>query len=295
MTTIHSQNTKQGALYGFIAALSFALMSVFVKKIGTHLPTSMLIFARFTISLILLLPWIALSKNFSFKVQHPIRYVLRILASLLAIFFLFYALKFLPLVDALLLNNTAPLFVPLIAWLMLDIKTPHKALAGILLGFIGIGIILQPGQDIFSLAALLAVFSGVFAALAIVQMRLISKTSSILQILFYYFVISAFVSGIFTFAQWKTPTDINMWLLLFAIGIFGTLFQVFSTLSYAVAPVRLMSPLTFLNVVFGGIFDWLIWNNEPTLLTIVGALMVITGTIITIYFGHKEIALQQIK
>lgn len=282
------QDAKLGALYGFIAAFSFALMSVFVKKVGTALPTSMLMFSRFLMSMILLMPWVVFAKNFSLKVPHPLRYVLRILAALLSVFFTFYALKFIPLVDVLLLNNTSPLFVPLIVWFMLGVKTSRKAVGGIALGFVGIAIILEPGQEIFTLVALLALLAGFLAGLAIVQMRLISKSSSILQMLFYYFSVSAFVSGIFACIQWQTPTHLNEWLWLIGIGIFGTLYQVFVTLSYSSAPVRLMAPLTFFSVVFGGIFDWLIWNHEPTLMTIVGALCVMGGAMITVYFGQKE-------
>ena len=45
---------KCGVLYGIISALSFAIMSVFVKLIGQDLPTSILIFFRFGTSLILI-------------------------------------------------------------------------------------------------------------------------------------------------------------------------------------------------------------------------------------------------
>ncbi len=178
---------------------------------------------------------------------------------------------------------------------MIGVKTPRKAAIGIVLGFFGIAIILQPGQEIVSVPALFALLAGFFAALAIVQMRLLTKESSILQMLFYYFAVSAVISGIGAAAQWQTPSTLQTWLLLLAIGIFGTLYQVFATLSYAKAPVRLMAPLTFLSVVFGGFFDWLIWGHAPTFLTIVGALLVIAGAMITIYFGQKEIALQQAK
>jgi drug/metabolite transporter (DMT)-like permease len=264
-------------------------MSLFVKKIGNSLPISMLIFFRFSISFVLLLPWIIKNPNFTFKVHKPVRYIIRILAALLALFFVFYAIKFIPLVDALLLNNTSPLFVPLIAWLLTGAKTPAKALFGIVLGFIGIAIILHPGLKIISPASLIALASGLLAALAVVQMRLISKTSQTVQMLFYYFLISTIISGIIAAFQWKLPISFEAWILLSGIGIFGTLYQVFATMAYVTAPVRLVSPLVFLTVIFGGLFDWLIWGNAPSLLTYVGTLLVIIGAIVTIYFGHKSI------
>jgi drug/metabolite transporter (DMT)-like permease len=287
------ENIKLGVLYGVLAALSFAIMSVFVKKIGTALPTSMLIFFRFGISFILLLPLVLIDRQFQYRVQKPVSYMVRILTALLALFCIFYAIKFIPLVDALLLNNTAPLFVPIVAWVLTGAKTPAKALIGIILGFIGVAIILQPGKEIFSIASLIALISGLLAAIAIVQIRVISKTSTTKQMLFYYFLVSTLVAGILTAIEWKSPANGQTWLMLLGIGLFGTAYQIFVTLSYVRAPVRLMSPLMFLIVIFGGVFDWLLWNHIPNVLTVIGAILIIVGAIITVFFGHREISQQK--
>lgn len=222
VTTHHRQHIGFGALFAIISAFSFAVMSVFVKKIGTDFPTSMPIFFRFAISFILLLPWVIRSTSFRFKVHYPLRYANRILSALLALFLMFYALKFIPLVNALLLNNTAPLFVPIIAYFLTRAKTPHKAGLGILIGFVGIALILRPNHQIFSIASCLALISGILAALAIVEMRIVSKTSSVTQMLFYYFLVSTIASGIVAAFQWQTPTP-QIWLWLLGVGIFGTI------------------------------------------------------------------------
>lgn len=290
MTTItRIQNVKHGVIHGIISSFSFALMSVFVKLIGNDLSTSILLFFRFAVSLVLIIPWIIFDESFSFKIQQPISYMIRILAALFSLFCIFYVIKYIPLVDALLLNNTAPLFVPMFVFMLTGATTPKKAIFGIILGFIGVAIILKPTKEIFSFIASVALLSGILSALAIVQMRLISKTSTTVQMLFYYFLVSTVISAIPALWQWENPQNLTIWLYLLGIGIFGTLFQTFATLSYALSPVRLMSPLVFLSVVFGGIFDWLLWNNLPSLLTIIGALCVISGATITVYFGQKEI------
>ena len=283
----HPQHIGRGIFYAIISALSFAIMSVFVKMIGVSLPTTMPIFFRFAISLILLLPWVIRNSSFHFKVSQPIRYVVRIFSALLALFLMFYALKFMPLMNALLLNNTAPLFVPIIAYFLTGAKTPHKAWLGIIIGFIGIALILHPNQQIFSSpASLIALASGILAALAIVQMRLVSKTSSMIQMLFYYFLVSTLISGVVAIGQWQTPTA-HLWWLLLGVGIFGTLYQVFATWAYVTAPVRLVSPLMFFMVIFGGVLDWVIWGHIPSEVTLIGAGVIVIGSIITIYFGKK--------
>lgn len=287
--TPREQNLIVGATYGIIAAFCFATMSVFVKLIGNDLPTSMVLFARFFTGLMVILPWVIVKPDFSFKVSQPIRYVVRILSTLTALFCIFYAIKFMSLATALLLSNTAPFFVPLIAWLTLGIKTPKPVYFGILIGFIGVGLVLSPSKEIFSFPALIGLSSGLLVAISMLQIRLMSKTNSVEQVLFYYFLISAIILGVLAFAQWKTPSSPKIWLFLLGVGIFGTLHQIFSTVSYATAPVRLMSPLIFLMVFFGGIFDWLLWNKIPSWLAISGALCIILGILVTVYFGKNEI------
>jgi len=60
------------------------------------------------------------------------------------------------------------------------------------------------------MASFMALGAGFLAALAIVQMRLISKTSSTYLMLFYYFLISTLVSGVFAWPQWKMPATFEM-------------------------------------------------------------------------------------
>ncbi|MBA2709809.1 MAG: DMT family transporter [Tatlockia sp.] len=280
------QNIKKGIFYGIISAFSFAVLGTFVKEIGNQIPTSQLIFFRFFMSLIILIPWLITDKEFSFKIQKPLGYIFRIVSALMALFLLFYTIKYIPLIDALLLNNTAPLFVPLIVWLR-GIKTPKKSLIGLIFGLIGVGIILKPGNEIFRIESLIALASGFFSALAIVQLRLISKSSSIKQMLFYYFFISTLISAAVATLQWQSQLSTKTWLLLLGVGVFGTLYQVFSTLSYVTAPVRLMSSLIFLAVIFAGFFDWIIWGHVPDIQTVFGAILIIIGAIITIFYGRK--------
>ncbi len=99
---------------------------------------------------------------------------------------------------------------------------------------------------------------------------------------------STLVSGVVAIGQWQTPTP-NICLLLLGIGVFGTLYQVFATCAYVTAPVRLISPLLFFMVIFGGLLDWIIWDHVPSEVTSIGAIIIVIGSTITIYFGKKSL------
>lgn len=263
-------------------------MSQLVKVLGPDVPVSMLLFFRFLISLVALVPFLIRDKDFKFNLipPYPKMYLIRILCPMLALAIIFYSINRFEIVNVLLLQNSAPLFVPILAWLITGANTPHRVKLGILLGFIGIAIILNPTTNIFyDIYSMLPLFAGFMIALAIIYVRLIGKVNTPNQMFFYYFYITTVISGIFAAVQWKTPETMDQWLLILAIGICGLFYQVLATYSYLKAPVRLMSPLVFMQTVFGGILDWIIWNNIPGISTIVGAVLVITGGVITVYFG----------
>jgi drug/metabolite transporter (DMT)-like permease len=284
----HKQHILLGIIFTILAALSFTLMSLIGKIIGDRTSTDTILFARFIISLILILPWVIKQPREIKNVSNPSKLIFRSLFTFFAFVCFFYSLKFIPLSDALLLNNTFPLFIPLVAWCMLGTKTPYKIWIGISIGFIGIAFVLNPNPKFFNPACLFALASGILASISIVIIRTLTKTASIVQILFYNFLLCSILSGIALPLHWKS-FDQNVFFLLCGVGLFGAAYQLFSTLSFAKAPVRITSPLMFLCIIFGVIADFLFWNQIPPTLAWIGMALVILGGILTIYFGHTEL------
>jgi len=285
-TIQHKQHVFLGVIFAILAATTFTLMGMIIKFIGNAAPINTIIFARFTISLVLILPWIAKNPKQIIHVPQPIKIIIRSAVTLIAFSSFFYALEFIPLSNALLLNSTSPLFVPLITWCLFKVKTPPKVWGGIILGFIGIVLVLNPNPKIFQLPSLIGLCSGVATAIAVVTVRSLTKHISILQILFYNFFICSILSGISLPFTWKPIGSTTLFLLLW-LGILGTLYQFFSALSLAKAPVRLTAPLLFLSIVLGVAADFIVWNQIPDTLALIGISLVIIGGIITIYFGQK--------
>lgn len=285
---MHKQHIGKGVTFALFAAISFTLMSLFGKIIGDRASIDMVLFARFFISLVLITPWVIKKPKEVLYLAKPSTIVTRSFFTLVSVACFFYALKFIPLSGALLLNNTFPLFVPIVAWFTGRHHTPYKVWIGISLGFIGVGLILQPASGLFQIASLVGLISGVLAAIAIVIIRQLTKTSPVTQILFYNFFICSLITGFLLPFGWQS-FNTSIVLLLFGVGFFGAAYQFFSTLSYAKSPVRITSPLMFLCILFGIIADWLIWHKIPNGITLIGMFFVVVGGIIVVYFGHKEV------
>ena len=88
------------------------------------------------------------------------------------------------------------------------------------------------------------------------------------------------ILSFFSFYQdWIMPSLIDLFLLSL-IGILGGLANLWLSQSYKFSEVSLVTPLKYLALVFAIIFGYFIWNEVPTLKTLLGALLVILSSLI---------------
>ena len=75
------------------------------------------------------------------------------------------------------------------------------------------------------------------------------------------------------------PSFIDL-ILLSSIGILGGIANLWLSQSYKYSEVSLVSPLKYLALVFAIIFGYLVWDEIPTIKTLMGALLVILSSFI---------------
>jgi drug/metabolite transporter (DMT)-like permease len=78
---------------------------------------------------------------------------------------------------------------------------------------------------------------------------------------------------------WVMP-NLQDFILLALIGVTGGSANLFLTQSYKLSEVSLVAPLKYLALIFAIIFGYLIWNEIPTIKTLIGASLVIFASLI---------------
>jgi drug/metabolite transporter (DMT)-like permease len=237
------------------------------------------------ICLFLTIPLIAWNRS-SLKTKRWGLHLFRDIVGMLIIFFIFSALKTIPLVDGTLLQNTAPLWIPLIVFVWLGIRIRRHLWWGNIMGFVGIVLILKPGVEALSIGALYALASGLGTAFSIVVTALLSRTEPTERTLFYFFLFGTLVTLAMAFFGFSIPSKQDL-IYLIGVGIFTYLSVLLTTYSMQHGKASVLGPIAYSSVVFAGIFDYLIWDHIPDLLTFLGSAIVITGSLLSIHFESR--------
>ncbi len=276
-----TENFARGALLVSASSGLFALMGAAIKLISPHLSLEMIVFFRNFFGLIALSPWLIRAGRAGLATRRLHIHGIRTLSGLAAMYCFFYALGHLRLSEAVLLNFSAPLFIPLIALLWLREATPPRLRWALGVGLIGVTLILKPTTGVLSPVALIGLASGLFAAFATVSVRNLSLTEPPERIVFYFGAMGTLVSGIPLLWNWHTP-DLTHWGLLFGIGALATAAQVLLTRGISHVPAAHVGPFSYSTVVFATLIGWLAWGEVLDAFSLFGGLMVCAGGVLVV-------------
>jgi len=160
-------------------------------------------------------------------------------------------------------------------------KVPGRLWRVLALGFVGILLVLKPGSEFFSPASLVGLASAMFAAVAQVGIRRLTRTEPAARIVFYFALIGTVASAPAALAAWRPPTG-AMWAVLLVMGFLATLGQLSMTRAYSHAPAAQVGPFIYAGPIFAGLFDWWMWKVLPDRLFVVGALLVAVAAVLTL-------------
>ncbi|WP_027859609.1 DMT family transporter [Marinobacterium jannaschii] len=259
-----------------VSELFLVASGMVVKQVSSDLPTEMIVFARNIFGLMLLLPWLIRQGPGAIRTDKLRFHLMRAGVGVVAMTCLYYSWGHLPLAQAALLKQTAPFFIPLIAFFWLGERIPAPARLAILIGFAGVYLILNPGEGALNIAVLIALGGAMLGGLAKVVIRRMRDTESPQRIVFYFALFSSLISALPACFSWTTPTLVQaMWLLLMAMT--STIAQLLLSKAYGMAPAGQLGPYTYASVAFAALFGWLLWDEVLALSSLLGIMLVIVA------------------
>ena len=270
------QHFAKGITLGIITVSIGSAVSAIGKHLTSLVDISAIVLSQYLICFIFTLPWVFKHGRSALKTAYPWQHLFRGVSGCLCFYSYYVALKYIPLVDASLLRNTAPLIVPLVLLVGFSMGIPRARWLPLLLGFIGIAVMLKPGQQGASIWHLIGLSSGVGLAISMVLTRNLAQKEPESRILFYYFFISLlFVVPFFIINYQPIPLDALPLLILIGVAMYYTF--VLYTRAYSYVKASVLAPTSYFAVVFTGILDWIFWDYLPDIWTLVGISLVVWG------------------
>ena len=268
-----------GFLYMFMSICAFSLMDVIVKW-SVDYPIGQVLFFRGFFGIIFYFFVIPRERiNNFYQTKRPGLHALRCLAGLIALISIFIALRKLPLATVVSISFAAPIFTTILSIFLLSEKVGIFRWLAVIIGFIGILIITEPGISELNIYYIFPIIFCLGLSYVAITIRQLSTSEPAWLISFYFSLSITFLSFLTIPQGWVMPS-LNHFILLSLIGIFGGVANLWLSLSYKYSEVSLVTPLKYLALVFAVIFGYFIWEEVPTIKTILGAFLVIISTLI---------------
>jgi drug/metabolite transporter (DMT)-like permease len=280
-----------GFLYMFMSVCAFSLMDLIVKWSEDY-PLGQVLFFRGFFGVVIyffIMPRERI-KNFYYTKRAGL-HLLRCLSGLIALIAIFIALRKLPLATVVSISFAAPIFTTIFSIFLLNEKVGFYRWLAVSIGFIGIIIITEPGFDDLNIYYLFPIIFCLGLSYVAITIRQLSTTEPVWLIALNFSIVITLAS-LFTIPfGWVMP-NVKDLALLCMIGFFGGFANLWLSQSFKLSEVSLVSPLKYLALIFGIFFGYLIWDEIPTIRTLLGALLVIASSLIILrreIYHKKEI------
>ncbi|CUI17774.1 putative EamA-like transporter family protein [Candidatus Protochlamydia naegleriophila] len=276
--TLPQPNILKGSSYALLAFFLMAIFGVLTKSASVEGSIYWVSLLTYATGLALMFPMVYKEGVEAFRTSHIGYHLGRVGFGLAASLLYTLSLREVPLVNATLLFNAAPLFIPILSLFMLKQKVSMFTWWAVLVGFIGIVIIIKPTASIVEHPGnVIGLASGISLAIAYVFIKMLSPTDSIERIVFYFFFFSTCIQLLFLPSFSDQPPSWHTIGFSLAAGIAFYYAQMSLAKAYEYATAPEVGTFQYSSVVFVGILDWMIWKQVPPISDLLGVLLVIVA------------------
>ena len=272
---------SRGVVFMILSAFGFSIMSLLVKLASVRIPTGEIVLSRAVLTLVISYLMVRHANLSPWGTQRS-KLVVRGLLGFGALGFYYVALARLPLADATTLHYMQPIVTSILAWWILGEKVGWAAAFALACGIGGVMLVVHPGMPLGDgadpVGVTIALVSAALASFAYVTVRQLARTEHPLVIVFYFPLVATPLALPWALYDWVWPSAID-WLLLIGIGVSTQVGQVFLTRALMIERAGRAMSVGYVQICFAVVWQLLIFGQHPALGTVLGAALVIGGTL----------------
>lgn len=278
---------KKASLLMLLSAFSFSIMQIAVKYTSKTIPVPELVFMR-NFAMLLFAGSIAYKKRMPlYKEKKNIPLILgRGIFGMFGVLLYFYGTKYLPSAEASVLQKSSPFFVAIFAYITMKEPMSKADIFSMIIAFIGVVIVTKPSPSSFNIYGILALLSGIFAAMAYTCIGMLKGKEENETIMLSFAIVTCICMIPAMFFEFKVP-NLHETIGLIVIAVCGMLGQWFLTIAYTNAPAGKVSIFNYTTVIFTSIMGYFLFGDTIDKLSGIGIILIFIGAIIA-YIGKNK-------
>lgn len=267
----------RGIAYMIASTVVFAGVNALVKLELARYPVGEVAFYRSLFALVavaaLILPRAGIAV---FRTRRYLAHLQRGISQFGSMTCMFFALSLLSLGSAVAISFAAPLFTTLLSIVILKERVGIHRWSALVLGFVGVIIVTEPGRGTFQLGALFAIANAVLISTVAVAIRRMSATESTETLTIYQMIIITVCTVFLLPFGFTAPSWLDAGAL--AVAGFGNgVAQYWWTRALSLAPPSAVVPFNYLSLVWATLLGFAIWGDVPTTHLLIGAAVVVAS------------------
>ena len=298
--------TTRGILYLCLGVFVFSLQDAIIKQVSGSYPLTQVVVIRSLVAFPILLALVMREVGWRALFGNDLgALMLRALIMFVSYTAYYMAFPALPLADAVALYFTVPLFVIALAGPFLGEHSGWRVWAAVLLGFMGVMVMLQPGTGLFEPAALLSLLSACMYGVSMLIARKLGSTQPASVLSFYQnvgFFVGALMTALalsvlgiehashpslaFLVRNWML-IPLDDLLLIGASGVVAATGMMFLTSAYRLAQANKVAPFEYTGILWAPLWGYVFFQETPRLTTVAGAAVIVMAGLLALRMAHQ--------
>ena len=266
------------------AIASFTLMAVAGRAVQVEMSSVELMAWRSVIGIVIVCAVLAMTRQGfgQIRTAHPGLHLQRNVIHFIAQNAWFMALMLIPLAQLVAIEFTSPIWVALLAPLILGERMTVRKAVAVALGFTGVLIVARPGVEPLQLGHLLGLVSAVGFALNAIWTRRIMAHDTVLCVLFWMTVSQAIMGFLFSLPGGVTVPSAGAWPWMVLLGVVGLTAHYSLTSALTYAPVSLVAPMEFLRLPVITLVGAMVYGEAVALAVFLGGGLILLANLINL-------------
>ena len=287
------ENIPLAIFYMIASGAVFNCANAASKWLVASYPLGEVLFSRSLVALLTMAAFILPATGLAvYRTQRLRAHAMRATSQVGSQTMLLIAFSMMPLAGATAIMFSSPIFSTLASSYFLHEKVGPTRWAVLLVGFLGVLVIANPGMDTFQIGALFALGNAILFGTVVAGVRGMAATESTETLIMYQLTLLTVCYALFLPFGFTMPTGFDA-LIMIGSGVGNGIAQYLWTRAIHLAPTSAVVPFQYLQLVWAMLLGFAIWGDLPTVNLLIGSAVVIASGMFLFWRETRRVAVAE--